>query len=69
YLQTNLSPPIVAPGGTASLTIIDNHTAGELIPGLFSTLTVHADDGSRQLEGELIVLVGGRQIVLPFSAR
>ncbi len=67
-LTISLSPTILAPGGTASLTLVSVHP-GPLLPGVWSTLTISGTAGAAADQTSVGVLVGGFRSYLPITHR
>jgi predicted outer membrane repeat protein len=69
-LMMSLTPATILPGETATLVLTDTHSSGSsLIPGLWHTLTLTAENDELMLMTEVHLLVGGQTIYLPMVSR
>lgn len=64
-LLLSLSPTQILPGQTATLILTDTHSGPDLIPGLWHTIPISADNGELLLTTEVQLLVGGDRVYLP----
>jgi len=64
-----LSPPSLTPPGSVSVTLTDQHAAGQLVPGASYQVTVTVAGGGNTRTRTLQLIVGGQRVYLPLLRR